>query len=177
MSLLRRAPTNCAFGDRKGAEVHMKRSGNPVIAFVLGLIAMGLGIRLFGPCLGPLVFFSSVFLLMRARAASYADYLDHWAGEQALPDGQWLIRLNNLATIGNKTVDERLIEGQFSKVARFIGPRTPEEVERIRAMVIEASQGGYNWVTLYNPIGLPKELEAEAPSTITIRFDPLPDTT
>ncbi|QQG50181.1 MAG: hypothetical protein HZB70_01160 [Candidatus Berkelbacteria bacterium] len=95
-----------------------------------------------------------------------------WADMQAIPAGDWLVQLNIFTNIGCQK-HEHQVRGEFRRLIPFIGIRSPEEVERIRQMVADASEGGYDWVTLYNPPGLPKQFEHQATSTITIRYSPL----
>lgn len=138
------------------------------IGLLLGCFFAQLLFLIFGPYS---IFVLLVLMLLRSNARQ--QRILEWARAQHIPEGDWLVQLNVFTDAGCKKTEER-IRGEFEQIVPYIGIRTPEEVERIRTMVMEALEveGGYNWVTLYNPIGIAKELEAQASSTITIQFTP-----
>lgn len=144
-----------------------------VLAAVFGLLAMHFALVLFGPCLGPIIFFITAQLITGFRVRVSMTRVSDIVDAMGVPDGKWLVCFHNFTPRGCQTTEKQVV-GPFSEVISIIGLRTPEEIERIRTMIFDSLEGGYDWVTLYNPIGIPKEEEASACSTITIQYQPLP---
>ncbi len=151
----------------------MKQLGNFMFNVLLGLIMINLAIVLFGPNLGPPIYVFTLTGLFFLGIHNRKERLRQWANEQHVPDGDWLVRYSVFTQSGCRSF-ERRVNGSFAKVASMIGPRSPDEVNKIYEAVADAFEGGPGWVTLYNPPGLTSEQEAQAQSTFVIRFQPFP---